>query len=269
MGNLSWQTIFIIAVGILLLYSGLSNFGSSFKIKKRYGIYQGKVQKSVPHALHDKKGRLVQHYWDLDIRYKKDNQIVPARIKSSSQYDKGETVYVAESGDKVLIADSERASSGIGISLVIAGLGVIAAPYIYKHAGMIWASLTVVAILVLIGLALFLGYLHEKPGNLEKINGTITDLLLYQTDRETRMIASPKHWYPLITYERNGEKREYLSKISSNYQSSFKTGESVQLYFDPERNCIVEKKPATRLIVMAVILWSIAFLGCISTLMSL
>lgn len=265
LNGLSWQMIFVMVIGLLFVISGLSNLSDYLTLKRPGVLYTAEVLHSVHKELKDKKGRFVQYYWELSVRYAKGNRLVPATIQSTTQYEKGETLLVAENGEKVSAVDSDKNNGITGLFLALAGIGIIAAPIINQNFGLVAVSFVLAAVLFFIGMALLTYWKNEKVQNLQEIDGTIKKLILFQTDKEKRYVITPKHWYPLIGYTRpDGEYREFLSKINSNYQSSFKIGNTVKLYWDDAKKKILERRPTVVPLIGAIACWGFGIYGVIS-----
>lgn len=263
--GLSWQMIFVMVVGILFVVSGLSNLSDYLTLRKPGALYTAEVLHSVHKELKDKKNRYVQYYWELSVRYPKGKRLVPATIKSTTQYEKGETLLVAENGESVSAVDTDKNNGLTGLFLALAGIGIIAAPIVSQKFGMVAVSFVLAAVLFFIGMALIAYWKNEKVQNLKEVDGTIEKLILFETDKEKRWVITPKHWYPLIGYNRpDGQHREFLSKINSNYQSSFKVGSKVKLYWDEAKQKILERRPTVAPLIGAVACWGFGIYGVIS-----
>ncbi len=263
--GLSWQMIFVMVIGLLFVISGLSNLSDYLTLRKPGALYTAEVLHSVHKELKDKKNRYVQYYWELSVRYQKGNRLVPATIKSTTQYEKGEKLLVAEKGDVVSAVDDDKKNGFTGLFLALAGIGIIAAPIINQNFGIVAVSFVLAAVLFFIGMALITYWKNERIENLQEVDGTITKLILFQTDKEKRYVITPKHWYPLISYTRpDGEHREFLSKINSNYQSSFKIGSKVKLYWDDAKQKILERRPTIAPLIGALACWGFGIYGVIS-----
>ncbi len=267
LNGLSWQSAAVMVVGLIFVISGINSFSEYFRLKKPGAVYDGTVQSSTHKELRDNKNNLIQYYWDLTIRYKKGNRLLQTEIKSTTQYEKGDAIHITEQNGRPVIFTDSYNNVWTGILLAAAGILVILAPIVMSQIGMAAASYMICIVLVLISAALFISYKKESTAGMTEIKGTISDLVLFQTDREKRYLVSPKHWYPLISYEINGATRQFLSKINSEYQSSFKVGSTVTLYQDPVNGTVVERKPSKLMLGAAVILLAIAAVGVITTLL--
>lgn len=267
--GLTWQMIFLMVVGVVIVVAGVSNLSEFFHMKKPGVVFDGDVSKSVLKTLNDKKGNRIQHYWELSVRYKKGNRIIPVTIKSTTQYDAGDTIRVVEDGERVLPYEDNYSNARSGILLTLAGIGIVAAPPV-NSASPVTASWIFCAVFVLLGLALMNTYKKESVTGMQPIEGTITDLILFQTDKEKRHVMSEKHWYPLITYTTpDGRERSFLSRINSNYKTTFKVGSKVQLYLPKDSTLAVERKPSKAMLAAACAMFAIAAFGAISTMIGM
>ncbi len=266
---LTWQNAAVMIVGLIFVVSGINSFSEYFRRSKPNNIFEGIVQNSVHKELRDDKNNLIQYYWDLSIRYKKGNRIIPVEIKSTTQYEKDEKLKITEQNGRPVIVEDTYSNIWTGILLAAAGVLVILAPIIMEAVSVKAASYIISIVLVLIAGALFTSYQKESTSGMQEIKGTISDLVLFQTDKEKRYLVSPKHWYPLISYELNGSTRQFLSKINSEYQSSFKVGSEVTLYKNPEDGSVVERKPSKLMLAAAIALLALAIVGLISTVIGM
>jgi hypothetical protein len=266
--GLSWQMIFVMVIGLMFVVSGLSNLSEYLALRKPGVLYSAEVLRSLHKELKDDKNRLVQYYWELSVRYQKGNRQIPATLNSTTQYEKGESLLVAENGDRIVAADDDKNTGITGLFLALSGACIIAAPIINKKFGMAAVSYVIAAGLLLLGAALISYWKSETVKGLTELKGTIDELILFQTDKEKRYLITPKHWYPLIGYTRpDGEKRQFLSKINSSYQSSFKVGSGVKLYWDTARSRVLERRPTIVPLIGAAACFGFAIYGVISALM--
>ena len=275
-GTMTWQMIFLMIVGIVMVVAGISNLSEFLHINKTGTVFNGEVVKSVHRTLRDKKNNLIQYYWELTVRYFKPDELsgshasgrtISATVKSTTQYEAGEKIRVTEKDDKVTPIEDFRNNGRSGLMLLAAGVGVVAAPPVSTRSEAA-ASWILSLVFLCLGLALYFTYKKESVTGMEPVEGTIKELILFQTDREKRQVAGSKHWYPLISYQNSmGEERQFLSRINSNYKSTFKIGSAVQLYRDPATGAVLERKPSKLMLAAAIAMFAIAVLGAVSTLM--
>ncbi len=265
LNGLSWQTIAVMVIGLIFVISGINSFSEYFRLSRPNAVFDGIVQSSTHHKLQDDNGNLIQYYWDLIVRYKKGNRLIQAEIKSTTQYEKDEKVSITEQNGRPIILTDYFDNRWTGISLALAGLAIIIAPIVMERFGMVPASYLICLAVFFSSAALFISYKKESTAGMTAIEGQIKDLILFQTDKEKRYLISPKHWYPLISYEVNGKTREFLSKINSEYKSSFKVGSAVTLYQDPATGHVVERKPSKLMLAFSILFFILAVVGIIST----
>ncbi len=265
--GMTWQNAAVMIVGLIFVVSGLNSFSEYFRLKRPGQLLEGIVQSSTHRELRDNKNHLIQYYWDLVVRYKKGNRIIPVEIKSTTQYEAGETVTIIEQSGRPVILEDDYNNMWTGLILALAGILVILAPVVMGRFGMQTVSYLISLILLLISAALLISYRKESVSGMTKLSGTISDLVLFQTDQEKRYLISPKHWYPLISYEKDGITRQFLSKINSEYQSSFKVGSAVTLYENPKNGKVVERKPSKLMLSAAIFFLLLALIGLFATLM--
>lgn len=269
MSAATWQTIFLVVIGAILIISGLSNLSDFFKLRKKGTVIEGDVHESHLVERTDGKGNLIQHYYDLTVWYKDGRRIIPSEIKSIVKYEKGDKVPLLKDGQKVSVYTHPTRSGYIGLCLAIAGAAVVFSPFLTSRFGENAGNLMTVVIFVFVGLASFLGYRSESVAGLSEIKGHIAKMLMYQTDQDRRYLASPKTWYPIIEYEDGGRVHEFRSSFSSAYKSSFKEGAEVTIYKNPADGQIVEKKPSRLFIVLSAICWAIALISLVSFFIAL
>lgn len=266
--SLSWQMIFTMVIGLLFVVSGLSSLSDYLTLKKPGKLLPAEVLTVRHIERKDNRDRLIQYYWELSVRVKKDNRLLPAVIRSNIQYEKGDTLLVSERGDQFIPINDDKQNGLTGLFLALSGICIILSPLIYKRFGLIPVSCVIAAGLFALGCALIFYWKNERIQHLLAVDGTIDDLILFQTDKEKRYLITPKHWYPLIGYVRpDGQKRQFISKINSNYESSFKKGSHVKLYWNEKKKQVLERRPTIIPLIAAIGCFGFGVYGIISTVL--
>ncbi|MCR4743967.1 MAG: hypothetical protein K5894_01910 [Lachnospiraceae bacterium] len=266
LSGMSTAVLFTYLLGAILLIAGISNLGDFFAIKRKDSVLEGKVTKSVHKERRDDKNNLIQYYYELIVRYEEDRKIKDAFIKSDVQYLEGESVKMVRGNRGLSIYSGGGNSPVAGLAILIAGIFVVAEPKLVTVFGEKTASYDMGAVLIALSIAIFSVWYKDHKRKLEKIEGKIQDVVLFQTDKDKRHMIAPKNWYPVIAYEADGVLRDFIGKNQSSMKSAFKIGGEVAVYRDPETGAVVQNRAHPALAAASVIMFAFALYGIVGTM---
>ena len=99
------------------------------------------------------------------------------------------------------------------------------------------------ALLLGAGASLVADNLGLKKRNLQEMDGEIIEVYSRQISRATKILKGDKFtYYPIVRYELNGRENIRKCNINSSNAKSFKVGERMTLYYDPEKRAVFERQ---------------------------
>lgn len=267
MGSFTFQTIVLVLIGAAVVVLGVTNIRGHFRMKKPGVVFKGKVLNAKLVEQRDKKDRLTQHYYELQVQCRKTDKTFNIKIKSTTEYEKGEEIQLMQNGDQITMVSNKSISLGISILITFAGVVLVVFPVVYQSVGEKAGSLVLAVLLILAGCITFFAYVKERGRNLAEMQGKIVDVLYYRTGADKKYSKPVESYYPLIQCTMDGKEKIFLSSYNSNRPNVYKTGTEMKLFYDQETRSIVEKRTSPALLVAAATLWCLALIGLISSLM--
>ena len=237
MGSFTFQTIVLVLIGAAVFALGTINIRGHFRMKRPGVLFKGKVLNVKLLERRDKEDRLIQHYYELQVQCRTTDKTFNIKIKSTTEYEKGEEIQLMQNGDQITMVSNKSISLGIAILIALAGC------------------------------ITFFSYIKERGRNLTEIQGEIVDVLFYRTGDNKKFSKPIESYYPLIQCTIDGKEKIFLSSYNSSRPSVYKIGQKMKLFYDKETKSIVEKRMSPGLLVAAAVLWCLALVGLISSLM--
>ncbi len=260
--------LFLCVAGAILIFYGLSLFAEYFKQHHPGSILTGEVQNCSHEERRDDNDLLIQYFYKVNVRYEDGKNIKALSLNDTTMRQKGEKVRLIRDGRKVKILQSTYPNPVSAAISILCGAGMIAFPFLQGKLGDTAASLDASIVLILASAAILLSFLADSSRirSAERVQGEITDLLLYETEKNThkRIMRAPDIFYPVIRYSINNETHEFLSRYSTNSKHNFKVGQEMTIYRSSETGEVIEKKPNMILLCMAALLVILAVTGLIS-----
>ncbi len=260
--------LFLSVAGVAVILYGLSLLAEFIKQHSKRNILIGEVQNCAHEERRDEKDQLIQYFYKLNIRYEDGRNIKTVSLNDTTERSKGEKVKLIRDGRRVKLLKTTYPQPVSALIAILCGAGMIAFQYLQKGAGDRIASLDASIVLLLAAISIIFTYYSDyiRTKSASQTTGTIKDLLLYETEKNThkRIMRAPDTFYPVIRYTEDGTDREFLSHYSTNSKNGFKIGQETTVYKSPETGEIIEKKPNTILLIIAVVLIFLAMSGFMS-----
>jgi len=267
--NLSIELVFFLLFGAMLFVSGLTKLREQLRFRKHGGIWEGRVLQSKHVFQKNSTGELIQNYSDLRVEYKENGHKKQVDVKSVQEYAKGDLVMVANgktAREEVHIYEGQTAPIYMLLLLMITGLLTAMLPVVKRDCGMTGGSLILAAIFMVLGLYFGLTYVNDKRRKLLPLEAQITDLLCWKKGREGGRLVKPKlSYYPIITYERDGRKRQIRSRVNYNSKAACQINSKKTVYYDEENKCITEHCARGYMLFWGIVFLAISLAGFINT----
>lgn len=266
MGSFTYQTIVIMLIGAAVFVLGTSNMRAHFRMKRPGTVFNGKVLNAKLIEKRDSEGRLIQHYYELQVQCKIQNKTFNQKLKSTTEYEKGDEIRLMRNGNQIVPVNRRAISLIMAFLIALAGMLLAVFPTIYQNVGEKEGSVILVLLLLIAGCISLLAYRKERGRKLTEIRGTIVDILYYRTGDNKKFSKPVESYYPLIQCTLCGKEKIFLSGYNSSRPNVYKTGKEMTLFYDEETGTIVEKRTSPVLLVVAVILWCMAAIGILGNL---
>jgi hypothetical protein len=105
------------------------------------------------------------------------------------------------------------------------------------------AMICLALILLGLGINLVADFVAMKKRGLVKLEGEIIDVHKRQISKETKILKGAKYtYYPIVRYALDGVTNIRHCNINSSGANTFKAGETIELYMDPNTYQVLERK---------------------------
>jgi hypothetical protein len=105
------------------------------------------------------------------------------------------------------------------------------------------AMLCLALILLGLGINLVADFAAMKKRGLVKLEGEIIDVHKRQISKETKILRGAKYtYYPIVRYVLDGATSIRHCNINSSGANTFKAGDTIELYIDPNTFQVLERK---------------------------
>ncbi len=261
---MSIQSIFLVLIGAAVFVIGTTNIRAYLRMQKPGNILKGKVLSVRPVEKRDKEERLIQHYYELMVQCSGGGKTFNEKINSTMEYEKGDEVKLTKNGSKVVLFSGRTVTFGMALAITLVGMGVAVFPIVYQNNGEKEGSVILVILLILAGVISCASFMKDRRKNLTAIDGEIVDILYYRIGDNKKFSKPVESYYPLIRCRIGEKERTFLSAYNSSTKGTYKAGTKCRLFYDGEKEEIVEKKASPVLMVLAVSFWLLALVGLIS-----
>ena len=263
--------LFLYIPGIIIFLVGSGQVRQWLRIRKSDLCADATVIGCKHVVKKDKKGREVYNYYNVTIEYTNPQTKHTERqaVKSPTEYAEGQQIRMLKekSSDAPVLAEYEDEFLFHPWVTMIGGALLILLALEENRGREIPAMICLTLILIGAGADLLVKYVSLKKRDLQAVDAVITDIYTRQISKETKILKGSKYtYYPVVRYELNGKENIRRCNINSGNENSFKTGESLRLYYDPKTYAVLEKHARTGAAVAGVILVVIGVLAGLSIL---
>lgn len=258
------QTVFLALLGVVVFVIGTTNIRAYLRQNRPGNILDGKVLSAKLVEKRDKEERLIQHYYELMVQCTGGGKTFNEKIKSTTQYEKGDTVKLLKNGDKVALFSEKAVTFGTALAITLAGMGLAVFPVVYLRNGERDGSIVLVLLLILAGVVAFSSFMQDRRKNLVSLQGEIIDILYYRRGENKKFTKPTESYYPLIRCTIHEQEKVFLSAYNSSTKGTYRTGAKRKLFYDEEQGRIVERKASPVLVVLAALFWLMALVGIVS-----
>ena len=269
MSDLSQLLLYI--PGIVIFLVGTGQLRGWLRRRRPDSSTVGTVVNGVHVVKRDKKDREIYNYYNVMAEYTDAHTQHKVRqsFKSPSEYAKGQQVriYWGDGAEKATLSEKENEALFHPLVMSAGGALLILLAMFENQKKEVPAMLCLAAVLTGAGVSLLWNYISLKKKKLQPLEAEIIEIYTRQISRETKILKGSKFtYYPVVRYMIDGKENIRRCNINSGSQNSFKTGETMTLYRDPQTGAVMERHPQTVMAVAGVVLAAAGILAGLSIL---
>lgn len=228
---------------------------------KRLGAFAEVTVLSSNHVIKkDRQGREIYNYYNTVVEYvdPKSGRMVRKTVKAPTEFSEGQQVKLIfqgnRKGEPVLVEHEDEALFGPWTTMIGGALMILLA--LFQNLGkQVPAMCMLVSLLLGAGGCLLYRYFSLKKRNFQPIEAVVKEVYTRQISKETKIVRGSKFaYYPIVTYELNGRQNTRRCNVNSSAEKSYKVGDKLQLYYDPNLRIVVEQGAKTSILVWGILL---------------
>ena len=255
---MEFSKLFMYIPGIVIFLVGSGQVQQGGGLLGKSGSVPGTVV-SCDHVVRkDRKDRDVYNYYNVLVEF-----VNPVSGRRERQAVKSPTEYAASQEVRLLGAGTQQLRIGgvegdalfPPIAQMIGGALLILLAFFQNDGQERRAMLCLTLILLGAGALLIYRYVRLRGRNLQELDAEIVEIYSRQLARETKILVGSKYtYYPVVRYTLNGKENLRRCAVNSSGEKSFKVGEHMKLYYDPERGTVTEAHAQIGVLIAGVVL---------------
>ena len=255
MDNFSQLLLYIPGIIIFLVGSGqtrtwLRSLGPG-------GAMQGTVLKTEHVVKKDAKGRETFDYYNTTVEYR-DQKGRSSRnmLKSPVEYAEGQRLIVTKGPDgNLTFAEAGGENLFHPLAMMIGGALLIILALEENRGHEVPAMACLAAVLAGAGISLVWKWADYRKRRLQELPAVITGLYSRQISKESKIVKAARFtYYPVVRYTLDGKETVRRCNVNSEREKSFKVGDTITLYYDPETGDVLEKNARLWMLIAGVLL---------------
>lgn len=238
--------LFMYIPGIIIFLVGSGQVRRWLKLHRADSCIDADVIACKHVVKKDKKDRETYNYYDVTVSYRNPQTKHQERlaVKSPTEYAVGQPVRLfrdKRSEKPVLLEWQEEFLFHPWVMMIGGALLIVLA--LEENKGNEIAAMICLSLVFLgAGVNLIVNYVSLKRRNLQAVEARITDIYTRQISKETKILKGSKFtYYPIVRYELDGKENIRRCNINSSGANTFKVGETMTLYYDPQSRTVLEK----------------------------
>lgn len=238
--------LFLYIPGILIFLVGSGQMRGWLRSLKPDAVSEADVLSCQHVVKKDKHGNDVFNYYNVTVEYKdhKTGHIVRQSLKSPTEYAPGQQVrlFWGAPGEKPQLSEKENEALFHPLVMTIGGALLILLALFQNQGREVPAMACLSAIMIGAGISLLFRFIKLKKMHLQPLTAVIDSVYTRQISKETRILRGSRYtYYPVVRYELDGRENIRRCNINSSGEGSFKPGEPMTLYLEPDTGAIYEK----------------------------
>lgn len=263
--------LFMYIPGIIIFLVGSGQVRRWLKLHRADSCIDASVLSCKNVIKKDKKDREIYNYYDVVVEYRNPKTKHQERlaVKSPTEYALAQQVrmYKGKGSDKPELLEYEDEFPFHPWVTMIGGALLIILALEQNKGREVQAMLCLAVLFIGAGANLLVNYISLKQRGLQAVQAEITGIYTRQISKETKLLKGSKFtYYPIVRYELDGKDNIRRCNINSSGQNTFRTGESMTLYYDPKNQTILEKNAKAGAAVVGAVLILIGVLAGASIL---
>lgn len=257
--------LFLYIPGVIIFLVGSGQVRNWFSYYRKDACVEATVKKCDHIIKKDSKGREVFNYYNVTVEYRNlvTTHVEVHAIKSPNEYVQGQVVRLLRKDAThtiTIIDNQDQLLFHPLVTMVLGALLILLA--LFQNTGREMPAMICLALIFLgTGISLIINYFSLKKRNLREVPAEIVEVYERQISKETKIIRGSKStYYPIVKYQLEGKDNIRRCNINSSSPKTFQVGESMKLYFDPEKKTITEKHAVAGALVAGVVLLAIGVL---------
>lgn len=238
--------LFLYIPGIIIFLVGSGQVRRWLRLRRADSCMDAHVRSCKHVVKKDKKGRETYNYYDVTVEYRNPKTSHQERlaVKSPTEYAEGQQVrlYRERVADTPVLMEYEDEFLFHPWVTMIGGALLVILALEQNQGHEIQAMVCLSVIFIGAGVNLLVNFASLKKRGLQAVEATITDIYTRQISKETKILKGSKYtYYPIVRYKLDGRENIRRCNINSSGQNTFKTGETMTLYYDPKSQTVLEK----------------------------
>ena len=267
MDNFSQLLLYIPGIIIFLVGSGqtrtwLRSLGPG-------GAMQGTVLKTEHVVKKDAKGRETFDYYNTTVEYRdQKGHMNRNMLKSPVEYAAGQRLIVTKGPDgNLAFAEAGGENLFHPLVMMIGGALLIILALEENRGHEVPAMACLAAVLAGAGISLVWKWLDYRKRRLQELPAVITGLYSRQISKESKIVKAARYtFYPVVRYTLDGKETVRRCNVNSEREKSFKVGDTITLYYDPETGDVLEKNARLWMLIAGALLAGAGILAGVSIL---
>ena len=238
--------LFLYIPGIIIFLVGSGQVRNWLRTRRSDFCMDASVIRCKHVVKKDKQGREAYNYYDVTVEYRnpKSGHKERLAVKSPTEYALAQQVrmYLEKGGEKPVLAEYKEEFLFHPWVTMVGGALLILLALEQNRGHEVQAMVCLSLIFIGAGLNLTVNYVRLKKRGLQPLEAEVMDIYKRQISRETKILKGAKYtYYPIVRYELDGQENIRRCNINSSGQNTFRTGDSLTLYYDPESGEVLEK----------------------------
>ncbi len=219
----------------------------------------------------DKKDREIYDYYNVVVEYTdpKTKHTKRQAIKSPTEFAQSQQVriIVEKNSETPELIENKTEFPIHPWAMMIGGALLILLALEQNRGDEVGAMVCFTLVLAGAGLNLILNYLALRRRGLVELDAEIVSVFTRQISKGSKILKGDKYtYYPVVRYELDGHENMRRCNVNSGSEKSFKTGDHIKLYYDPQDHTVQEKHAQAGLLVLGIALLAVGILAGASIL---
>ena len=252
-----WSQLLLYIPGIIIFLVGSGQTRTWLRSLGPGGAMSGTVLKTEHVVKKDSKGREIFDYYNTTVEYRDQKGHVNRNtMKAPVEYAEGQQLIVTKGADgNLAYAEAKGENLFHPLAMMIGGALLILLALEQNRGNEVRAMACLAAVLAGAGISLVWKWHDYRRRRLQELPAVITGLYSRQISKESKIVKGARYtYYPVVRYTLNGKESVRRCTVNSEREKSFKVGDTITLYHDPETGEVLEKNARLWMLIAGVVL---------------